>query len=601
MLHRRHFLSSTAALAAPTAGWAQPPAGTPLTALLDEAMQQALMQLPQLMTMTGLDTGPNAAARRQLNDRSPAGVERMRGVFVDMKKGLARFDAAALSGPDRVNHQSAAFLTDTTLQSYAFPFGDPDVGVAVPYIVSQLSGAYRGVPGFLATQHPVADASDAEAYLARLSAFAVLLDQETGRVRADFARGVVPPDFVLKTTIAQFAAQMAPAPEKSELVGPLVRRAAAAQIAGDWEARASRIVKAEVYPALKRQADLLAGALPTATSKAGVWRLPDGEAYYRYAVRAATTTDLPGAEIHRLGLDLVARLTSRANALLRARGLTQGTVAQRLARLRRDPAQRYSNDDAGRAAAIADLERMVQAMRARLPGYFNRLPRTDVAIQRMLPSVEAGSSGATYQPPSLDGARPGLFSINLRDMAEWPRLDLPTLVYHEALPGHHLQNALLAEAKELPMLRRLPIFSGYTEGWALYAEQLADEMGAYDDHPLGRLGYVASMMFRAARLVVDSGIHHKRWTREQAITYMTQTLGDARSSMAREVERYCVQPAQASSYMLGWRAFTEARSRAQARLGPRFNLRAFHDEALLQGDMPLDVLARVLDDWAKGQ
>ncbi|MCC7267337.1 MAG: DUF885 family protein [Caulobacteraceae bacterium] len=598
MLDRRQLLGAAAALALPGAARAEAGEGARLTALLDAGMQRALLDSPQLMTLVGLDAGPYAAARGKLDDRSPAGLERMRRLFAEMRRGLDGFDPARLDGADWVNHQAAAYLADTTLQSFDFPFGDPNVGVAAPYIVSQLSGAYRSVPGFLAVQHPVRAAGDAEAYLSRLSGFAVLLDQETARVRADFARGVVPPDFVLKTALTQFDAFMAPAPAQSELVTALTRRTTEQAIAGDWSARAARIVEAEVYPALARQADLLRAAQPTATHDAGVWRLPEGAAYYRYAVRAATTTDLPGEEIHRIGLELVAELTARADAILKARGLTEGPVARRIAALRRQPAQHYPNDDAGRAALLADLERRAEAMRARLPRWFGRLPKAGVVVRRMPATIEAGASGATYQPPSLDGRRPGIFQINLRDLAEWPKMDLPTLVYHEAIPGHHLQNALMTEAPGLPMLRRMPLFSGYSEGWAMYAEQLADEMGVYEDDELARLGCLASLMFRAARLVVDSGIHHARWSREKAIAYMVETLGDAESTMTREVERYCVQPGQASGYMLGWRAWTEGRARARARLGERFDIRGFHDAGLLAGSMPLDVLSRVLDDWA---
>lgn len=595
MMNRRSLLLLSAAATVAPRAVAQSSNG--VTDLLEEVMQRALLSSPQLMTMTGLDTGPNAAARGRLDDRSPAGLEAMRGLFEDLKKGLARFDPASLSPADWVNHQSAAYLADTTLQSYSFPYGDPNVGVAVPYIVSQLSGAYRSVPSFLADQHPIRTAPDAEAYLQRLSAFAVLLDQETARVRADFGGGVVPPDFVLRTTLVQFEELMRPAPAQNEMVEALVRRAQAAGVTGDWRARAGRIVEGEVYPALRRQADLLSAALPKAPTEAGVWRLPQGEGYYRYAVRAATTTDLAGEEIHRIGLERVAELTAQADAILKARGLTKGSVAERIAFLRHDPAQLYPDSEAGRAELLADLQRMADAMAERLPRYFGTVPTVAVKIQRMPRSIEAGSSGATYQPPSLDGKRPGLFSINLRNIAEWPRFDLPTLVYHEAIPGHHLQNALVNQAPSLPTLRRMPLFSGFSEGWALYAEQLADEMGAYEDDALGRLGYIASMMFRAARLVLDSGIHARRWTREQSIAYMTATLGNSQTEAVREVQRYCVQPGQASGYMLGWRAWTQARAEAQARLGSRFDLRAFHDMGLLKGDMPLDVLTRVAADW----
>jgi uncharacterized protein (DUF885 family) len=596
-LDRRALLSASAATLG--AAWFGPATArrNEVTALLDEAMQRALTTSPQLLTITGLDVGANAAARARLDDRSPAGLEAMRRIFVDLQSGLARIDPARLGPMDWINHQSAAYLANTTLQSYGFPFGDPNVGVAIPYVVSQLSGAYRSVPSFLADQHPVSTASDAEAWLARLSAFAVLLDQETDRARADFAKGVVPPDFILRTALVQFGELMGSSPAGNGLATALARRARAANLAGDWGARAGGIIEREVYPALRRQADLLEGALAAAPSDAGVWRLPDGHAYYRYAVRAATTTDVPGEDIHRIGLERVAELTAQAEEILRAHGLTQGSVAQRIATLRSDPAQLYADSDAGRAALLADLRRMNEAMAARLPEYFGTVPKVGVTIQRMPLAVEAGSSGATYQPPSLDGQRPGLFSINLRNIAEWPRFDLPTLVYHEALPGHHLQNALVNEAEGLPTLRRMPLFSGFSEGWGLYAEQLADEMGVYDDNPLARLGYIASMMFRAARLVLDSGIHAGRWSRDRSVDYMTGTLGNARSEAVREVERYCVQPGQATSYMLGWRVWTEAREAARARPGSRFDLRAFHDLTLLKGDMPLDVLTRVAAEW----
>lgn len=597
MLNRRALLTLTAAAVAAGPARTARAADSGVTALLDDLMQRALLTSPQLMTMTGLDTGPNAAARGRLDDRSPAGLEAMRRLFQDLKTGLGRFDPAKLSPTDWINHQSALYLSDTTLQSYSFGYGDPNVGIAVPYLISQLTGAYRNIPSFLAHQHPLATVADAEAYLARLSAFAVLLDQETDRARADFAKGVVPPDFVIRTSLVQFAELTRPAPADNEMVTTLTARAQTAKLAGDWRPRATRIVEREVYPALARQADLLKAALPKASSDAGVWRLPQGEAFYRYAVRAATTTDLAGDEIHRIGLERVAELTAQAEAILKARGLTQGTVAQRMAALRRDPAQLYADSDAGRAALLADLQRMTDAMTARLPRDFGQLPKAGVRIQRMPLSTEAGAPGATYQPPSLDGARPGLFSINLRNIAEWPRFDLPTLVYHEAIPGHHLQNALAQEAQGLPMLRRMPLFSGFSEGWALYAEQLADEMGAYEDNPLARLGYIGSMMFRASRLVLDSGLHAKRWTRDQAIAYMTSTLGNAETEAVREVQRYCVQPGQASGYMLGWRAWTTARAEAKARLGARFDLRAFHDAGLLKGDMPLDVLTKVMADW----
>jgi uncharacterized protein (DUF885 family) len=597
MLNRRQFLLTSALM--PVLTWparAQGPGTPSITALLDRFIHRAMLDSPQLMTVVGLDVGDQAVMRSRLDDRSPAALERTRSLFSGLAADLAARDPGKLSQTDWVNHQTAAYLAATTMKSFDFPFGDPTV-VAIPYILSQLSGAYQSVPSFLANQHPIATREDAEAYLSRLSAFGHVLDQETERSASDFRGGASPPAFVLRRTIQQLDVLLASAPERSELATSLAERAAAKRIEGDWRARAARIVAAEVAPALRRQRRLLSATLPGASQAAGVWRLPRGEEYYRYAVRASTTTDTSPEEIHRFGLERVAELTARANEILKARGLNSGPVAPRLAKLRRDPANLYPNDDAGRRALIEGLNRRIEEIRPRLPEYFGHLPKAGVEIRRMAASIEPGAPGATYQPPSLDGSRPGLFQINLRDLKEWPRFDLPTLVYHEAIPGHHLQNATMMEAPEIPMLRRLPLFSGYSEGWALYAEQLVQEMGVYEADPLGELGYVASMLFRAARLVVDSGLHQMRWSRERAIAYMIETLGDAESTVTREVERYCVQPGQASSYMLGWRAWTSARSRAQSRLGARFEIRKFHDRGLATGSVPLDVLSRVIDDW----
>ena len=598
MLNRRQFVVGAAALSILNCpARAAQSASQSIASLLDRFVDKIMLESPQLMTSVGLDVRDHSDARHRLDDRSAAALERSRSLFARLAADLSARDPSSLSPADRINHQTGAYLAATTLKSFDFPFGDPTV-VAIPYIVSQLSGAYQSVPSFLATQHPVASREDAEAYLSRLSAFGRLLDQETERSAGDFGRGGTPPGFILRKTIQQLDVLLGPAPERSELATALAERALAKRIEGRWGERAARIFGADVAPALRRQRQLLSDALPNATEDAGVWRLPRGEDYYRYAIRAWTTTDISPAEIHRFGLELVAELTGRADTILKGRGLRTGSVALRLAALRRDPANLYPNNDTGRAALIADLDKRIAALKPKLPQYFGSLPKAGVDIRRMAPSIEPGAPGATYQAPSLDGGRPGVFQINLRDLKEWPRFDLPTLVYHEAIPGHHLQIARMAEAQDVPMLRRLPVFSGYTEGWALYAEQLVDEMGLYEYDPLGELGYVASRLFRAARLVVDSGLHHMRWSRERAIAYMIDSLGDAKSTVTREVERYCVQPGQASSYALGWRVWTEARALAQLRLGSRFDLRQFHDRGLSIGSVPLDVLTEAMKDWA---
>lgn len=607
---RRLLLSSAAAAGAAAAGSAlaaprglpQSEGGAKVTALLDRMMAEFLAHSPEFMTTLGLDTGPSAAVRSRLDDRSQAFIDTAHSAYRGYGAELATVDRTALSGMDAVNYDTTKFLIDAAALADRFDYGaQAVVGGAAPYVVSQLTGAYMGVPQFLDTQHQIRNADDAGTYLDRLQAFAGVLDVETDRVRADFAKGVVPPDFILRRTGEQFTAALGVSPAESGMTESLVRRAREANVPGDWAARAEAIVRDAVYPAMRRQADVIAAALPGATSDAGCWRLPDGEAYYRYGVLSYTTTDMDGDEIHRVGQEQVAELSARADEILKAQGLTQGSIGERIASVGQRPDQLYPNTDEGKAQLIADLNAQMAAMQTRLPEAFGVLPRATVEIRRVPVAIEAGAPGGSYQMPSLDGSRPGVYYINLRDTAEWPRFTLPTLTYHEASPGHHFQICIALETDGIPTLRKMPLFSGYTEGWGLYAEQLADEMGVYADDPWGQLGYLQSFMFRAARLVADSGLHHKRWSREQAVRYMVETLGDAETTMTTEIERYCVWPGQACSYKLGHTVWDRIRERAKTTMGGRFDIRGFHDTGLAAGAIPLQVLERVIDDWAAGR
>jgi uncharacterized protein (DUF885 family) len=606
MLDRRTFLLSTAAglaFAGPRSVFAQPAGSGPvaqLNGLMDRALGQLFDNGPEFVTMLGLDTGERAEARSRLNDRSRAAIEarheRDRQGFAELR----RIDRNALTGLDAVNYDTWHHYLETVVPTYGrFAYGTH--GWPEPYTVSQLSGCYRSVPDFLDSRHPIAAASDAEAYLSRLSSFATQIDNETARIGHEYGIGVIPPDFVIDKTLEQLASAAAAPASESGLVTSLARRAAERNIAGDWAARATRIVEGEVYPALARQADAVRNQRADAVHDAGVWRLPDGEAYYQYGLRYATTTSMSADEIHQLGLDQMAELSARADEIFRAQGMTRGTVAERMGALARDPAQLYPNTDAGKEQLLADLNAQMADMAERLPRAFGRIPRAPVEVRRVPVAIEAGSPGGYYQPPALDGSRPGAYYINLRDTAEWPKWTLPTLTYHEASPGHHHQIALAQESTAIPMLRRLMSFSAYSEGWGLYAEQLADELGVYENDPYGRLGYIQSFMFRAARLVVDTGLHHKRWSREQAIRYMVESLGDQESSVTTEVERYCVWPGQATSYKVGQTRWLQLRESARERLGGRFDIKDFHDTALAAGGIPLAVLERVIEDWVAGR
>lgn len=602
MLNRRDMLLSGAATAAfaalPRAAFAAD-AAAQLNKIFDGFMAATLDRSPEAATELGLDSGARAWEKSKLDDRSLAAIAGDKTRTADQLEQLSAFDRASVSGMDRLNYDVVLFglkTEDAANRRYAYGPG----GAGQPYIISQLTGAYDTIPDFLDSQHQIAVKADADAYLARLAAFATAMDQEIEVVRHDMALGCIPPDFALAKTLAQMTKLRAAAPDKAVLTTSVASRAKAKGIPGDYAGQAAKIVAEKVYPALDRQIALVKDMQAHATHDAGVWKLKDGEAYYADSILFWTTSTQSPAEIHRMGLDVVKDYSARIDAIMKAHGMTQGTVGRRLRAMYDDPKYRYPNTDAGKDKLLADLNVKVQAVRAKLPKYFGVLPKANVVIKRVPKYMEAAQPGGYYEAPSLDGSRPGSYYINLRDTAEVPSWTLPTLTYHESIPGHHLQLSIQTEA-HLPLIRKISFYSSYMEGWALYAEQLADEMGMYDDDPMGRIGYLHDAMFRGVRLVVDTGMHAMRWSREQAVKYYTDTLGDPEASAITEVERYSVWPGQACAYMLGKLTILRLREKAKQALGPRFDIRQFHDAVLLCAAVPLTVLESVVDDYIKAK
>jgi uncharacterized protein (DUF885 family) len=428
------------------------------------------------------------------------------------------------------------------------------------------------------------------------------MDQDLARQRADVAMGVVPPDFVCDLSLGQMRALRDQPAERTILVTSIAKKARDAGLAGDWEAQAAKIVNAEVFPALDRQIAGMQAVRARARPDTGVWALPGGEAYYADAVKASTTTNYTPEQVHKMGLDQVADISARIDTILKGKGMTKGTVGARLMALNEDPAQLYPANDQGRAQMLADLNAQIVEVYKLLPRAFNTLPKAKVEVRRVPVFIQDGAANGYYQSAALDGSRPAAFYINLKETGDWPRYNLATLAYHETVPGHHLQIALAQESTKIPMLRRAGFsFSAFSEGWALYAEQLADETGAYAGDPLGQAGYLQSLLFRAARLVTDTGIHAKRWTRAQATQYMVDTIGNAPTRAQREVERYFASPGQANSYKVGHTVWVKVREDAKAKLGAKFDLKAYHDAVLLSGGMPLTVLERHVAEWVATQ
>jgi uncharacterized protein (DUF885 family) len=586
--------------AAPAPPPAPPPPAPPppteaqkLGRLFDEFFETALQEYPEVATSLGLDTGAHADLKARLHKAAVADQARHKALTAEQLARLSALDRAQLSGMDAVNYDTVLYdLKTTDAANKRFAYGGE--GANSPYVLTQINGAYQDAPDFLATQHTIETAADCEAYVARLGELARLMDDEVERMRRDVGLGVIPPDFALKGALGSMKT-MHVAPETSVLVTALADRAKAKGIAGDWQGRAAGVYSQKVAPALERQMALVSELLPKATHDAGVWKLPDGEAYYAAALQAQTTTTMTPAEVHQMGLDVTRELSARADVLFKKIGMSKGTVGQRYRALFKDKKYIYPNTDAGKAKLVADLNRVVQAMQARLPQYFGTLPKAGLEIRRIPKETEQGAS-THYNNGSVDGSRPGIYWLNLRDTAESPYWDMITTTFHEGLPGHHLQLSLQQESA-LPMIRKISQFGAYIEGWALYSEQLAQEMGFYADDPAGELGYIHDALLRSGRLVTDTGIHALRWSREKATETLSGIEGDPDTLARQEIERYAVNPGQACSYMVGKLTFLRLRDKAKAALGDRFDIRKFHDAVLLSGATPLTVLEAVVDNY----
>ncbi|KKI18641.1 DUF885 domain-containing protein [Sphingomonas sp. Ag1] len=608
-MDRRSFLASASAasvfalipdaLRAQTGGagaganTATNPADAQLNSLFDKVFAQTLQRSPELATSLGMDKGANAALKHRLTDQSAAGKASARAELKQAIAAIRAVDPAPLSTRSKLDREVILY----SLESRAIPYDRFKLdGVQRPFTIFQQGGSYFSTPDFLNSSHTINNAADCEAYLDRLGAFAKRLDQDTANQKEEASRGYLAPDFSLDLTLGQMAKLRGQPAADSGLAQSVAKRAAAKNIGGDWQARAAKIVEGEIYPALDRQIALIKALRPKARSSAGIWDVPQGDAIYAAALEQATTTKYSPAEVHQMGLDQVAEITAQLDTILRKQGLTRGNVGARLNELNVRPEQVYPDTAEGRAALIKGLNEGNAAMTAKLGQAILNPPSEPLDIRAVPVDIQDGASNGYYSRAALDGSRPAIYWINLKNVGDWPRYSLPSLTYHEGVPGHHLQISIAQKAPQ-PLLRNLSFFSGYSEGWALYAESLADELGGYADD-LERAGFLQSYLFRAARLVIDTGIHTKRWTRDQATDYMVETVGFARPRSQREIERYCTQPGQACSYKVGHAAWVRARETAQKLRGDKFDLRQFH-EVLQYGAVPLTILQRLVEEQAR--
>jgi uncharacterized protein (DUF885 family) len=503
-------------------------------AMIDKIAEQLLKDGPEGATGLGIDKDKRARLKHKLSDRSIKGQQAIAARLAKTVTELGTLDTNALSHTMRVNVDVVKTAFENAGKGFAFGYGDVAVGGwrNSPYVVIQNVGAFLDTPQMLDTDHRVETVDDAQAYIDRLAAYAGQLDGETQRLKIAAEKGVIAPDFLLDKCLKQIKLARSGQIAGWGLVTSLANRTAGMK--GDFGQRAFDICSQVVAPALDRQIAELTRHRARATSDAGVWKFPDGDAYYAWALSAGTTTTRSPEEVHKQGLEELAELQSRMDVILRKEGYTSGSVGERMTAIGKDDRFKFPDNDAGRAEIMKFLNDRINDIRGRMPQAFHTLVKGNVEVKRMSPEVEPGAPGAYGGPGSIDGTIPGKFWINLRTTDLHRRFSLPDLAYHESIPGHCWQGEYTFK---LPLVRSLLAFNAYSEGWALYAQQLADELGVYDANPVERLGYLQGIAFRACRLVVDTGLHAKRWTRAQAIEWFATTNGSGIVEVTSEVDR----------------------------------------------------------------
>ncbi len=563
---------------------------------INKATISFAMETPELMTQLGLiDNTPLDFHSGKLGDYTESGEQKQLAKLRKARAGLDKYGPEGLEGQELLSYEIVAWFFDDLIRQAEFEHGG--------YRVNQISGVTVDMPQFLTDTHVIISEKSAERYVSRVREFGRVLQEVRARVEGDRAAGVIPPDFIIDKSIAGMQAFIEGGAAGNILVTSLPARldkveGLSTQKKAELVAEAAEAVESGVIPGYEAMTALMQDMRAEATHDAGIWRIPDGERIYAAALKSRTTTNMSAEEIHALGLSEVARIEAEVGAILTAAGLTEGTQSQRVEALMTDPAHNFTNDEAGRQEMLDYLVQLNKQVMAKAGDYFVTLPPQPLEIVRVPEYSQDSSAGGYYTPPALDGSRPGRFYINQKTAADNPRWTLPTLLYHEAAPGHHFQISAAQLITGVPMIRKFSPFTAYTEGWALYAERIAaTDMGMYDEDALGDLGRLKAEMFRAVRLVVDSGMHAKKWSREEAIAYMKEKTGQTEDEVVREIERYAVWPAQATAYKTGQLSILAARARAEAALGARFDLKQFHEALLGSGAMPLGILDKVVDEW----
>ena len=567
---------------------------------INKVTLQSLLQSPELMTSIGaIDNTPLDFHSGKLGRYDKQSELEELASLREARAGLDDYGPEGLEGQELLSWKIVAWFFDNMIRESEYEYGG--------YRVSQLSGPMVNLPQFLTDSHIIGDEKSFERYISRLNEFARVIAEVKIRVIDDRDNGTVPPDFVIEKTLLgmrsfiEGGAKQNPLfitlPKKIENIDGLsdIRKDELSQ-------QALNIIEAKILPQYGEMIALFEELLTISNHDAGIWRLPNGEEIYRSALRSNTSTNLTADEIHQIGLSEVARIELEMEDILVGQGLSEGSVVSRIRYLMELPEHNFANTDEGRIEQIAYLNEVNAKIMASIENYFITIPPQPLEIVRVPEYSQDSAPGGYYQPPAMDGSSPGKFYINQKDTRDNPRWTLPTLMYHEGAPGHHFQLSAAQLIKNVPFLRKFSPFTAYTEGWGLYSERIAaEDMGMYKDDPLGDLGRLQAEMFRAVRLVVDTGMHSKRWSRERAIEYMLSKTGMTEEGVTREIERYVVWPGQATAYKVGQLSMLRVRAMAENQLGDAFDIREFHEMILMNGAMPLEILEESVKSWVDSQ
>ncbi len=570
-------------------------ASADLNDFFEKEFQKEIEESPMMQTRMGMKTDygiwDDFSSEKYVQDLEQAKKR------LDYLKGI---DVETLNNETRLSYELARRQAENEIDDYKYRFYN--------YPVEQMHGWHAELPAFLINMHRIDSVPDAKAYISRLIGLEKVMSDIIEQLKIREQNGIVPPKFVFDRTLDA---------SRNIIKGkPFTKASDASTLMEDFSAKVEKLNISEkqkkgllneaeialvdhVQPAYKSLIDFLENQQKRATVEAGVWKFPKGGDFYDNALKRVTTTNLTADEIHEIGLSEVARIHGEMENIMDEVGF-EGSLEEFFNFMENDEQFYYENTEEGKAAYLKKAKALINTMKAKLPELFNTLPKADIVVKAVEPFREKSAGKAFYQQPAIDGSRPGTYYANLYDMNAMPKYEMEALAYHEGIPGHHMQIAIAQELEDIPKFRKFSFFTAYVEGWGLYSEYIPKEIGFYED-PYSDFGRLAMELWRSCRLVVDTGIHAKKWTRQEGIDYYKQNTPAAESACVKMVERHIVMPGQATAYKIGMNKILDLREKAKERLGAKFDIRQFHDVVLTDGALPLNILESRVDSWVKSK